>query len=165
MKELLDKLSSYNIFNCLLPGILFALLVGKLTSHVLIQDDIFIGMFVYYFLGLICSRVGSLVVGTFLKKIKFVEFEPYSEFVVACEKDSKIELLSEVSNMYRTLIAMCLLLTVVVLYDYFSNFCPTLVTIVPYGSFFALLWIFLYSHKKQTNYIKERIKLTKNTKK
>jgi hypothetical protein len=164
MKELLDKLSSYHIFNCLLPGILFALLLAKLTPHKLIQTDIILGVFIYYFLGLICSRVGSLVVGAFLKKIKFVEFEPYKEFVIASEKDSKIELLSEVNNMYRTFLAMFLLLAIVMLYDYFAKSCPILVIISPYCSIFALLWVFLDSYKKQTNYIKERMQLTKNIK-
>ena len=33
MKEILDKLSSYNIFNYLLPGIIFVVLMGKLTHY------------------------------------------------------------------------------------------------------------------------------------
>lgn len=37
MKDLLDKLSSYNIFNYLLPGIIFTALVEMLTSIKLIN--------------------------------------------------------------------------------------------------------------------------------
>ena len=67
MKELLDKLSSYNIFNYLLPGILFSVLASKTTELNLIQIDIILGVFVYYFIGLIISRIGSLIIEPILK--------------------------------------------------------------------------------------------------
>ena len=61
MKDLLEKLSSYNIFNYLFPGVLFAAMGSHLTSYSLLIDDTVIGVFVYYFYGLVVSRVGSLV--------------------------------------------------------------------------------------------------------
>lgn len=39
MKDLLDKISSYNIFNYLLPGVLFAAFVDALTSFQVLQRD------------------------------------------------------------------------------------------------------------------------------
>lgn len=160
MKELLDKLSSYNIFNYLLPGVLFTFLLDTLTSYRLIQDDLVIGVFLYYFLGLICSRIGSLIIEPFLKKIGFVKFAQYSKFVAACKEDQKIELLSEVNNMYRTFCAMFFVLGVVKLYDYLSFDYPILVTLVSYVSIVVLMALFLYSYKKQTAFIKNRIEIT-----
>ena len=71
MKDLLDKLSSYNLFNYLLPGILLALAIDRFALIRVVQKDIAIGIFLYYFLGSIVSRVGSLIVEPFLLKIKF----------------------------------------------------------------------------------------------
>ena len=49
MKELLAKLSSYNLFNYLLPGILFVVIAEELTKFSFIQEDLVLGVFVYYF--------------------------------------------------------------------------------------------------------------------
>jgi len=90
MKDLLDKLSSYNIFNYLLPGIIFVVIAEKLTSFSFIQDDIIFGIFLYYFIGLVISRIGSLLIEPSLKKIRFLTFAPYSEFVTASKKMSSL---------------------------------------------------------------------------
>jgi len=57
MKELLDKLSSYNIFNYLFPGIVFCYLSNEVTGYQLVSSDIIIGIFFYYLMGLIISRI------------------------------------------------------------------------------------------------------------
>src|SRR5262245_46621561 len=106
MKDLLDKISSYNLFNYLLPGILFVVIAQKFTRYSFVQDNLVMGVFVYYFVCLIISRVGSLIIEPFLKKISFVVFADYSDFIIATNADPKIEILSEVNNMYRTIIAM-----------------------------------------------------------
>ena len=45
MKDLLDKLSSYNLFNYLLPGILLALAIDRFALIRVVQKDIAIGIF------------------------------------------------------------------------------------------------------------------------
>jgi hypothetical protein len=93
MNELLTKLSSYNLFNYLLPGVLFAILASETTPHQFIQKDIITGVFFYYFLGLVVSRFGSLVIGPILKSLSFVKFADYKAFVAASKKDPQIEIL------------------------------------------------------------------------
>ena len=102
MKEILDKITSYNLFNYLLPGVLFVVILDKLTIYSFAQENLVIGAFVYYFVGLVVSRTGSIVVEPLLKKIGFVKFDDYKDFVVAAKNDSKIDVLSESNNMYRT---------------------------------------------------------------
>lgn len=119
-----------------------------------------VGVFLYYFLGLICGRIGSLIIEPVLKKIGFVKFSQYSKFVEASKKDQKLELLSEVNNMYRTFCAMLFTFCVVKLYDNLSFDYPILITLIPYLSFFVLIVIFLYSYKKQTAFIKSRVETT-----
>ena len=157
MKELLDKLSSYNIFNYLLPGVLFSVLASKMTELELVQKDLVVGVFVYYFVGLIISRFGSLIIEPLLKKIRFLKFADYKDFVQASSKDGKIEILSEANNMYRTFVATFLLIGLVKLYyklaikwTFLNNWSDWILVVL-------IVVMFLFSYRKQTNYITKRI--------
>ena len=77
MQGVLEKISSYNIFNFLLPGTIFAYSSDRFTNTTFIQDDLLIAVFVYYFLGLVVSRVGSLLIEPLLKITGFVRFSDY----------------------------------------------------------------------------------------
>jgi hypothetical protein len=103
MKDILDKLSSYNIFNYLFPGVLFVILAKSTTSYDFVQEDNLLGAFLYYFIGMTISRFGSVIVEPSLKYIRFLKFTEYSRYVQASKQDSKVDLLSEVNNTYRTL--------------------------------------------------------------
>lgn len=161
MKDLLDKLSSYNIFNYLLPGVLFAALVSKMTIYPLVQSDIVIGVFLYYFLGLVVSRFGSLVIEPILKKTGFVHFASYRDFVSASKKDDKIEVLSEVNNMYRTLCSLFVLLLLLLGYQSIQSRIPELSQWNPAIAFVLLIVLFLLSYQKQTAYVTKRIEANK----
>lgn len=157
MKDLLDKLSSYNVFNYLLPGVLFAYALDNVSTYSLTSLNILIGVFIYYFLGLVISRIGSLILDPILKKIGFIKFVSYADFVAGTKNDSKIEVLSEMNNMYRTLCAMVLLIVLVKLYDHLTIAFPILIEFTTYIATFALLVLFLFSYRKQTEYIKKRV--------
>jgi hypothetical protein len=161
MKELLDKLSSYNIFNFLLPGILFSVLITQICGINLINGDLFIEAFEYYFIGLVISRFGSLIIEPILKKTHFVKFADYSDFISASSQDSKIEVLSETNNMFRTLISMLLLVLLIMGYQLIAsnwNFLKNNENII---LILTLLIMFLFAYRKQTNYITKRIKAKK----
>lgn len=158
MKEILDKISSYNLFNYLLPGILFVTITNKLTSYSFIESNLIIAGFVYYFIGLIVSRFGSLIIEPVLKKISFLKFADYKEFISASKKDPKIDLLSESNNMYRTFISMLILLLLLKLYELIELKFQMLKNWNSYILIGLLLIMFLYSYRKQTEYITKRIK-------
>lgn len=158
MKELLDKISSYNIFNYLFPGILFAVISKEITAYSFLQDNFIIGAFVYYFIGLVVSRFGSLFIEPLLKKLSFLKFADYKDFVSSSKKDAKIELLSEINNMYRTLSSMFALLLLLKLYELIESKAPILKDWSTYILLALLLVMFLFSYRKQTNYITKRIK-------
>ena len=77
MESVLEKLSSYNIFNNLLPGVMFVIFAKQFTNINLVQEDVFIAAFLYYFIGLIISRVGSLVLEPLLIKIGLIKYASY----------------------------------------------------------------------------------------
>ncbi len=157
MNALLNKLSSYNIFNYLLPGIIFVVLAEKLTSFSFVQKDIILGVFLYYFIGMIISRIGSLIIEPILKSIKFVSFSSYSQFVTASKHDEKIDILSETNNMYRTFCSVFLFLITLKVYELLLIKFHDLSSYNSLVIIIALLILFLFSYKKQTKYITKRI--------
>lgn len=157
MKDLLEKISSYNIFNFLLPGVVFAVFVSKVTSFKLMQDDVLSGAFVYYFVGAVISRIGSLVVEPALKATKLVTFASYKDFVVASKSDEKIKVLSETNNMYRTICALLLCVGVAYVLDIAMTHYAFVTAVAPYAGLLLLLVIFVWSYRKQTSYINQRV--------
>ena len=158
MKELLNKITSYNLFNFLLPGTLFALISQEFTSYPLIQENLVMGAFVYYFIGIIISRFGSLVIEPILKKFSFIKLADYEEFVSASKNDPKITILSETNNMYRTFSSMLILLSLLKLYELIGYKLPVLEENNVLVLIVLLFIMFVYSYRKQTNYITKRIR-------
>ena len=157
MKDLLNKLSTYNIFNNLLPGVVFVVFSELFLQHSFIQKDLVVGAFLYYFLGVVISRVGSLVIEPLLKKISFLKFANYRDFVVASKADSKLEVLSEVNNMYRTFVALFFILLSVRIYERVESIWPSLKLASPFIAVLAITLLFLISYRKQSAYITKRV--------
>jgi hypothetical protein len=157
MKELFDRLSSYNVFNYLLSGIVFAVLAEKFLNYSLIQQNVLIGIFFYYFIGLIISKIGCLVIEPCLKKISFLRFVSHQDLVNAANKDDKFKMLREVNNTYRSLCALFLLLLFLKLYE---TICVSFASLSEWSLILLiimLLLFFLVFYKKQTALIAERI--------
>jgi len=160
MDKLLEKLTSYNLFNYLLPGIIFSVLLEKTTSYSIIHKDIMIEAFLAYFIGLVISRISSIMIEPLLKSISFVKFAEYKDFVLASKSDKKIELLSESNNMYRVFISIFFILLIIVLYERFLE--SVFVGYTSYIIIIGLLILFLFSYRKQTSYITKRIEIFKD---
>lgn len=157
MDKFLEKISSYNLLNNLLPGVVYCFLIHKLCGVTLIANNIVESIFMYYFVGMVISRIGSIFIKPVLEKIKFVKIAEYSEYVNASRKDPKIDTLSETNNTYRTMISLCITiaLTKIAVHichysDWFSNNYKWILVVL-------LLLIFILSYRKQTKYIKSRV--------
>ena len=158
MKDVLDKISSYNLFNYLLPGVLFTVIASNLTSYSFLQENIIISAFVAYFIGLVISRFGSLILEPFLRKISFLKLAVYASYISASKKDPKVDLLSESNNIYRTFSSMFILILLLKIFELIELKYPILKGWNPYILIALLLIMFLCSYKKQTEYITKRIK-------
>lgn len=158
LSDLLDKLTSYNLFNYLLPGAVFAYFAESSFAIKLVPNDLFTAAFVYYFLGVVISRCGSLVLEPLLKKLRFVKFETYPAFLAASEKDAKFEVLVEAANMYRTFASAMLLLLLLALYIKVESLNPSLLEWRSLIGGSALAIVFLFAYKKQADYVFNRIK-------
>ena len=158
MDSLLSLLNEYELFNSIFPGIIFLYFLN-LQNYIPILDkiDIYEKLFLYYFIGLIISRIGSLFLEPFFLKLKIIKFADYTKFLKAEEKDNKISIFVLVNNMYRSFIIVFLFNFIYLLYLILQNnflFCAFMPKLL-YISFFFFL--FVYSYKKQTEYIRKRV--------
>lgn len=158
LNDFMKQLSSYNLFNCLLPGVIFVVAVERFTTIVMTPSNLLVAAFVYYFVGMIISRVGSLVLEPALKQVRFVRFAAYSKFVAASKTDSKLEVLSETNNSYRTMLSCALLIGLVVLWE------RVIIVAVPGVAAWGApllatgtIALFLFAYRKQSSYIRQRV--------
>jgi hypothetical protein len=158
MSDFLNKLSSYNLFNNLLPGILFVVLLNHFTQYRILQDNLLLNVFLYYFIGLTISRISSITIEPFLKKVKFIAFRDYHLFVNANKKDSKLDILVETNNKFRVILTMIILVIFSkVFYSLNNNFLKFSENTQQYFLLIFIAIIYLFAYRKQTNYITKRI--------
>lgn len=160
MEELLSKLSAYNILNNLLPGIMFCVIGERITDWPLVQSDAITALFVYYFIGLIINRVGSIFLEPILKLIHFVSFVPHERYLAASKKDALLPELSQTNNLLRSLIAMAVCLLLMMLSTRLATTFPWLSANFSQVGMVLLLLFLLLSYRKQTSYIVKRVRLT-----
>ena len=73
METLIQKISSYELFNNLLPGVVFCFFTKNLINISMdLNNNIVEILFLYYFIGIVVGRVGSVFVKPVLKKVKFI---------------------------------------------------------------------------------------------
>lgn len=161
MDKIIDKLSAYNIFTNLFPGAVYCFLATKFFDLALIQDDLVVAVFLYYFCGMVISRVSSILVEPLMQKSKFVTYADYEDYAAASSEDSHIKLLLETSNSYRSVVALllCLLGTGV-----WTLAASTLVWFSTYEHYIlsiSLLILFCFAFRKQTRYITKRVEMHK----
>ncbi len=157
MKEIIDKISSYNLFNYLFPGILFVVLLKEVTYLNLIQQNIIEGIFLYYFIGLIISRLGSIIIEPFLKYLSFVKYKSYKDYLKAIEINKELKLYVEINNMFRTLCALFFLLGTIILLDWIGVKIDFTNKLVRLSIIISLLGLLLFSYRKHTKFIFKRI--------
>ena len=157
MKELLDKISSYNLFNYLLPGSLYLGYLNYSTPLELEDENLIFVGFLGYFLGLTISRVGSLVVEPILRKMKLVVFKDYKKYVKASFKDETLVVLSEQNNTYRSLTALILVVLLTSIFNWIVIKLEWELYTVLVVVLFILLALFIAAYRKQTKYISDRV--------
>ena len=163
MDIILKKISSYQIVNYLFPGICFvwlsdilSLVKFNLSTYTIIEK-----LFIYYFIGMTISRIGSIFIEKFLIYIKFIIYADYQKYIIAEKKDPKISTLLESNNNYRSFTSMMLIIILFFIYNYINQItCNNILIFIVLCIIFIL---FLMSYKKQTAYIKKRVDLTSQT--
>ena len=155
MGELIKKIETYNIINYLLPGIIFAIIFKALTEIDISNINAGIAIVEYYFIGLVLSRIGSIIINPILKKCKIIYEEKYEDFIDNESKDEKIAILVREGNQYRTFIATFAVLALIELNNIMHKNYDKWMTVI---AFIALMILFILSYRKQLIFITKRIK-------
>jgi hypothetical protein len=157
MNDFVAKISSYDIFNNLVPGAIFAYFLKVLGISEVGTSSILVDVVLYYFLGMIVSRIGSLLVDPLLKFFKIIPAGDYSAFIKASDMDPKILTLLESRNLYRTTLALLLVTLAAYLWQAYlpalgiTSRGQTIVMLV------CLAVLFLLAYRKQDWFIHQRV--------
>jgi len=153
----LGRISNYNLLNNLIPGAILCVLLKHLVGYDLMNVGTLELLVVFYFIGMVNGRIGSLVIEPFLKLIKLVTFRDHKLFVEAEQKDKKIAYLSETNNMYRSMISVAFTVLIVKLYRVGVDLHWNWGNISEWVVLVAMLILFSCAYRKQTKYIVSRI--------
>lgn len=161
LKSFSEKVSSYQIFTFLFPGAVFLAILSNAYSKTVPEISIWEELFLCYTVGMIISRIGTLLLEEFLfwlgKRFGgFLERIDYNNIILAERKDTKVNMLLQVSNTYRTMAAVFLTLLIVAA----VNHCTSLDLQFSCGVvWFSVIMVLLFSLSfiKQYKYAKKRV--------
>lgn len=157
MQDFLQRISSYNLFNYLFPGVLFAVIGEKISQWSFVHENTIITLFLCYFYGIVISRIGSLIIEPPMEKLGIIKKEDYPVYINTSEEDAMIPVLLEVKNTYRTIISLILSLLCLYAVSEWYKFNPCIYVFIYTALPIALLILFFLSYKKQNYYILKRI--------
>lgn len=160
MDKIIDKIDKYNIFTNMVPG--YLLLIFNIYYFEIGDLNIGEQIIISYFIGQTLSRLGSIIGQKILLKFTKEKGEPYDKYIIASEKDSKIEILMQERNMCRTLCILFVICIIEIIITKIINICTINNDII----FIILLVIFLViytiSFCKYNKYISERVRIQNN---
>jgi len=156
MEKFIEVLSSYNLFNNLFPGAIYSYLINRFLDISISGENYIENIFMYYLIGMIINRLGSLIIEPLYEKIKLIKFTSYTDYVEACKNDKKIDILLEVNNMYRTIISLGFIILMTQIVYNLYNYSILKIDRLTFISMLLVI-IFTFSYHKQNKYINKRI--------
>ena len=161
MNSLLEKISAYHLMSYALTGLIlvvsYLLFHETLLAGTIFENSIIAQFGIIYLSGLFLSRIGSLFIEPALKKINFIKYATYENYINADKKDPKVAGLAEQSAFYRTLMAGYFFLLIYSMCDgrntSFTSY-PGWVETALYG---IVTVVFLLAYRKQSKFVTERV--------
>ena len=162
LAQIVEKISSYNIVNNLYPGILFVYVLKIMFGTNLLSNNWFENLIVFYFVGMVLSRIGSIIIEPVMKKINIIKYAPYQDDVKASSIDPLVDTLSETNNTYRTLLSTFICVFMYKLGASINEIClKNEITFLQENRDWILLalliLLFVFSYVKQTSYVRKRV--------
>lgn len=162
-QQLIDKLSQYSFLTNILPGAVLIIVLKYIVGYdIIIDGNWFLTGVMFYFAGMVCNRFSSLLIKPLLEALHIVKSLPYKTYIEGEKKDKKIITLNTDNNAYRTYIAVFCISLLAYFYrrilcqiDFFVDYQYVILIIL-------LIVLFVFSYRKQTKYIRERIEADSN---
>lgn len=160
MEKIFEKLSSYNLLNNLLPGAIFCYAISLFLDINIYRTNIIDNIFLYYFIGMVLSRIGSVIFEPICKKTNWIKYAEYSKYVDAIKKDEKILEFVETNNMFRTFMSLFTMILVIKFYTMIDEKIPLVKNYETEIVLILLVILFASAYRKQTDYIRKRVEKT-----
>ena len=156
MESLLNLLVRFELFNNLFPEIIFVYFL-KLYNYLLSTENLqlYESLFIAYFLGLVFNKIGSIFLEPFFQKIKFFKISDYPNFLEGKKNNNRINTTILINNMYWSFIIVFVFSFFLIFFKIFSNNNFYLREIIV---LLFLIYIFSFSYRKQTYFIKRKLK-------
>lgn len=161
MNEAINKISAYEFLNVLFPGVLLGVYVIELFDVSVVDDNnvlfqTIVLLCIAYFLGLVISRIGSLLVEPIARRVGLIR---WSEYYYEAEKiDKRLIILLKDLNMYRNIVSLALtIFAVTVSKRLFGLPISSLELCLRLSMASLIFMLFLLSYRKQSILIEKRI--------
>lgn len=158
MEGLLSNLSAYDIMNSILPGTVAYVFVKRLFEFEPLLDlNTVEKVILFYFYGVIISRVASLIIKPVSERINLVRYAKHEDYLYAESLDEKVRILSETNNNYRNFFALFIMIGILkCLYNW------NLSSLIIHWDkecwiILLLIILFAWSYHNQTNYVRNRV--------
>ncbi|HEX3005985.1 MAG TPA: hypothetical protein VHO90_00055, partial [Bacteroidales bacterium] len=125
MKEVLEKLSFYNVFTYILTGVVYSFFTDAFGGLYIVRESWFAGIFLFYFVGLIIGETGRLIIEPMLYRLDIIK--PLKEATMAKTFDGPgLQAMLGFKNMYRSVISLFVAIIATYLYFYIRSRSPLL---------------------------------------
>ena len=162
--KLVEKISTYQILNYMIPGSVLCFLLKYLVGYDLMTFSVIENIIVVYFVGMVNSRLSSLVLKPLLKKLRIIKEADHKEFILAEKNDAKLTVLSDMNNSFRSIANAMLILLLAYLLKHISVVETFVLENINWIAIVSLLILFVLSYRKQTAYVKERVEVNNASK-
>lgn len=158
LSKLISILDNFYLATYIIAGA--GVILGlKFVGINIYSSDFWVNLGVCYFAGMISSRIGSLIIEYLCIKSGFIKKEVYKRFLDAERKDQSGKLLSmsKVSGLYLTMSAVSLIIFLTSLIFWIINPIVRQPYIYQTGCSLLIFILFLFSYRKQNQYVVKRI--------
>lgn len=152
-----DKITSYDLITSLIPGAFLVEAFRASGIPFVEASHLATWLLLAYALGILCNRIGSLVLEPRLRK----RAHTYADYVTASKTDDRLEALVEKATFYRTMLTAGLVyLLGLGLFHISGDWISQARYAIPLSAIGAMA-LFYLSYVKQEDYISKRVERCK----
>jgi hypothetical protein len=158
------SISSFNLINFFVPGVLFIFILNKTTNLLNLPQDTTTLIILYYIAGIAVNRFGSLYIRKMLKFFSLIKEtedahrgQRYENYIDAKRYDHELKEITQMSDLYKTFIAVIFLSVAFNIYEEIRSCCAILVQYEYLIFTLLILLLALKSYIVQDDYIQKRV--------
>lgn len=123
VSSLFNKLSAYNLLSLMLPGASsLGIMKFLFAIDIKVDENIWWFLLASYVVGIVISRMGSLLIEELIKKLGIIEDYQVSDYILRRKEDDFVETLLSFANLYRSFCILSICFLIITLIKGY-NFC------------------------------------------